>query len=44
MTVTGPADALALLLWGRTTPEDVRLTVAGDADALTDALSRRLTP
>jgi uncharacterized protein (TIGR03083 family) len=44
VTVTGPADALALLLWGRATPDDDRLAVSGDAAALTDALSRRLTP
>ncbi|WP_315097946.1 maleylpyruvate isomerase family mycothiol-dependent enzyme [uncultured Cellulomonas sp.] len=43
-TVTGPAEALALLLWGRTTPDDDRLTVSGDAGALVDALGRRLTP
>ena len=42
--MTGPAEALALLLWGRTTPADERLTVDGDAAALDDALSRRLTP
>ena len=44
VTVTGPAEALALLLWGRTTPADELLTVDGDAAALHDALSRRLTP
>jgi uncharacterized protein (TIGR03083 family) len=44
VTVTGPAEALALLLWGRTTPEDPRLVVSGDAAALDDALGRRLTP
>jgi len=44
VTVAGPAEALALLLWGRTAPDDDRLTVSGDAAALTDALSRRLTP
>jgi uncharacterized protein (TIGR03083 family) len=44
VTVTGPAQALALLLWGRTTPADERLTVTGDSAALDDALSRRLTP
>ena len=44
VTVTGPAEALALLLWGRTTPADERLTVDGDAAALDDALGRRLTP
>ncbi|KQY47659.1 maleylpyruvate isomerase family mycothiol-dependent enzyme [Cellulomonas sp. Root137] len=43
-TVTGPADALALLLWGRATPDHPRLTVDGDAGALDDALGRRLTP
>ncbi|WP_421741088.1 maleylpyruvate isomerase family mycothiol-dependent enzyme [Cellulomonas sp.] len=42
--VSGPADALALLLWGRATPDDPRLTVDGDAAALDDALGRRLTP
>jgi uncharacterized protein (TIGR03083 family) len=44
VTVTGPADALALLLWGRVFPGDERLTVSGDAAALEDALGRRLTP
>lgn len=44
VSVSGPAEALALLLWGRTTPADGRLTVEGDAVALVDALSRRLTP
>src|SRR6478609_788192 len=29
VTVTGPADALALLLWGRTSPDDERLAVTG---------------
>lgn len=44
VTVTGPADALALLLWGRVSPDDERLAVTGDAGALSDALGRRLTP
>jgi uncharacterized protein (TIGR03083 family) len=44
VTVTGPAEALALLLWGRADAGDARLTVSGDAAALDDALSRRLTP
>jgi uncharacterized protein (TIGR03083 family) len=44
VTVTGPAQALALLLWGRATPAGERLTVSGDAAALDDALGRRLTP
>jgi len=43
-TVTGPAEALALLLWGRADVTDARLSVTGDAGALDDALSRRLTP
>lgn len=44
VSVSGPAEALALLLWGRTTPADERLTVDGDTAALVDALGRRLTP
>ena len=44
VTVSGPADALALLLWGRTEPDDGRLSLSGDAAALRDALGRRLTP
>jgi len=43
-TVSGPSEALALLLWGRTTRADERLTVEGEVDALDDALARRLTP
>lgn len=43
-TVTGPAVALALLLWGRTTTADPRLAVSGDAEALADVLGRALTP
>jgi len=43
-TVSGPSEALALLLWGRATPADERLTVEGDTAALEDALGRRLTP
>ncbi len=44
VSVTGPAEALALLLWGRTGADDPRLDVTGDAATLRDALSRRLTP
>ncbi|GEK19514.1 maleylpyruvate isomerase family mycothiol-dependent enzyme [Cellulomonas xylanilytica] len=44
VTVTGPAETLALLLWGRTTSADPRLTVDGPTAVLDDALDRRLTP
>ena len=42
--VHGTASDLALLLWGRRTPDDDGLRVDGDRAALDDALSRRLTP
>ncbi|UZN01803.1 maleylpyruvate isomerase family mycothiol-dependent enzyme [Cellulomonas sp. S1-8] len=42
--VAGPAAALALLLWGRTTPDDPALTVTGDRAALEAALAGRITP
>jgi uncharacterized protein (TIGR03083 family) len=42
--VSGPASALALLLWGRAAPDDTALTVTGDDAALADALGRRFTP
>ncbi|WP_028048768.1 maleylpyruvate isomerase family mycothiol-dependent enzyme [Cellulomonas sp. URHD0024] len=41
--VTGRARDLALLLWGRRSPDD-GLRVDGDRAALDDTLSRRLTP
>lgn len=44
VTVAGPARALALLLWGRTTPDDPALTATGDRAALLAALARPLTP
>lgn len=44
VTVHGPAEALALLLWGRTTTTDPRLTVQGDQAWLDDVLTRPLTP
>ena len=44
VTVTGPAEALALLLWGRTTPDDPRLSVDGHRPWLTQVLARPLTP
>ncbi|MDM7853786.1 maleylpyruvate isomerase family mycothiol-dependent enzyme [Cellulomonas alba] len=42
--VSGPAERLALLLWGRTTADDPALVVTGDEAALASALERRLTP
>ena len=42
--VHGPASALALLLWGRTTPDDDALTVSGDRAVLDAALAQPLTP
>jgi len=42
--VTGPAAALALMLWGRTPPNGPGLTVTGDRTALDDALAARPTP
>lgn len=42
--VAGPAEAVALLLWGRATPDDRRLTVTGDRDALDAVLAQPLTP
>lgn len=42
--VTGTADRLALLLWGRAGADDAGLTIEGDRAALDDALSRALTP
>ncbi|GAA2719492.1 maleylpyruvate isomerase family mycothiol-dependent enzyme [Cellulomonas aerilata] len=42
--VTGPAQGLALLLWGRAPADDPSLAVTGDRAVLVDTLSRRLTP
>lgn len=42
--VHGPAEALALLLWGRTSAADPRLTVTGDRAALDAVLAAGLTP
>jgi uncharacterized protein (TIGR03083 family) len=44
VTVAGPARAVALLLWGRTAPQDPALTVSGDRAALASALAGPLTP
>lgn len=43
-TVTGPSEALLLLLWRRTTRHDVRLTCEGDLAALDALLATALTP
>lgn len=44
VVVTGPAEALALLLWRRVGPDDDRLRVHGDAGALGTLLASRLVP
>ncbi|MFC4614300.1 maleylpyruvate isomerase family mycothiol-dependent enzyme [Cellulomonas algicola] len=44
VTVTAGAQDLALLGWGRRSPDDDGLLVDGDRAALDDALGRRLTP
>ncbi len=43
-TVTGPAEALLLLLWRRIGPTDPRVTVEGDPAAVAAVLDRPLTP
>ncbi len=42
--ISGPARSLALLAWGRTTPDDPALTVTGDRVALDELLVAGLTP
>ncbi len=44
VTVSGPAEALALLLWRRTDAEDRRLRLAGDPHALAEVLADRFLP
>ncbi len=44
VTVRAPARDLALLVWGRRTPDDTGFAVEGDRAALDDALARPLTP
>lgn len=44
VVVAGPAEAVALLLWGRTTPTDGRLRVDGDRAALDAVLATALVP
>ena len=43
-TVTGPADALVLLLWGRVGLGDRRLTVTGSEEAAAAVLSAGIVP
>ncbi|MET1004634.1 MAG: maleylpyruvate isomerase family mycothiol-dependent enzyme [Propionibacteriaceae bacterium] len=43
-TLAGTAEALLLLLWGRTTLADPRLQLSGDAVAAATLLSKPLTP
>jgi uridine kinase len=43
-SVTGPAETLALLLWGRCTIGDPRLTIDGDLARVRGVLDRALTP
>jgi uncharacterized protein (TIGR03083 family) len=43
-TVLGPAEALALLVWGRTGLDDARLAVHGDGTALAAVLTDHFLP
>jgi uncharacterized protein (TIGR03083 family) len=43
-TVSGPADALVLLLWGRLALDDPRLTVTGDRQAAAAVLGAGIVP
>ena len=43
-TVTGPADALVLLLWGRVALDDPRLTVTGSPEAAAAVLGAGIVP
>jgi uncharacterized protein (TIGR03083 family) len=43
-TIAGPAEALLLLLWGRTTIDDPRIRISGDRAAAVEVLSANLTP
>ena len=44
LIISGPARSLALLAWGRTTPDDPALTVTGNRVALDELLAAGLTP
>jgi len=41
--VRAPASVLALILWGRRSPDDAEVEVRGDAGVLRAALSEGLT-
>ena len=43
-TVSGPADALALMLWGRTGLDDPRISVTGDRAAAATVLAAGIVP
>jgi uncharacterized protein (TIGR03083 family) len=43
-TATAPARSLALMIWGRLTPEQAGAVVTGDRAELDDVLSSRITP
>lgn len=43
-TLAGPAEAVLLLLWGRATLEDPRVSVAGSRDAADRVLGARISP
>jgi uncharacterized protein (TIGR03083 family) len=43
-TISGPAEVLLLLLWGRAGLDDARLTVSGDEAAAQAVLSAAITP
>ena len=43
-TVSGPADALVLLLWGRVGPDDPRLTASGSSEAAAAVLAAGIVP
>lgn len=42
--VRAPASVLALILWGRRSPDDVEVEISGDREALDAALAQPLTP
>ncbi|HEY0119190.1 MAG TPA: maleylpyruvate isomerase family mycothiol-dependent enzyme [Cellulomonas sp.] len=44
VTVTGPAKALALVLWHRLTPDEAGVTVTGERAVLDEVLATRITP
>lgn len=42
--VRAPASVLALMLWGRSAPDDAEVEVSGDGDVLSAALAEPITP